>query len=218
MIQNTRPARAFFARVHPDDRDVYTAAETGLTPKSPAYQTSFRVLRPDGSAIWLEDTGRAVFNSLGEMLRVTGMVADVTARKTAEENLRGVEARELDRIKELEAILDAVPVPVLIAYDTECRRMKGNRAAREQLDARADQNFSQSAGPDERPAFRQMQDGVEIPAKLLPMQQAAATGKPVYGRLLTAVFSDGTRREELANAVPLLDEEGRPLGSGWDLD
>ena len=181
----------FFDRVHPDDREVYTAAEAGLTPEHPSYQTSFRVLRPDGSVIWLEDTGRASFNTLGKILRVTGMVADVTARKRAEEELRKGEARERARIKELEAILDAVPVPVLIAYDTECRRMKGNRAAREQLDARADQNFSQGAGPDERPAFRQMQDGVEIPAKLLPMQQAAATGKPVYGRLLTAVFPDG---------------------------
>ena len=209
----------FFARVHPDDREVYSAAEAGLTPEHPAYQTSYRMLRPDGSVIWLEDTGRATFDSLGEMLRVTGMVADVTARKRAEEELRKGEARERARIKELEAILDAVPVPVLIAYDTECRRMKGNRAAREQLDARADQNFSQSAGPDERPVFRQMQDGVEIPAKLLPMQQAAATGKPVYGRLLTAVFPDGTRREELANAVPLLDEEGRPRGAvGTSID
>jgi hypothetical protein len=62
---------------------------------------------------------------------------------------------------------------------------------------------------DECPVFRQMQDGVETSANLLPMQQAAATGKPVYERLLTAVFPDGTRREELANAVPLLDEEGR---------
>jgi PAS domain S-box-containing protein len=51
------------------------------------------------------------------------------------------------------------------------------------------------------------------------MQQAAATGKPVYGRLLTAVFPDGTRREELANAVPLLDEEGRPRGAvGTSID
>ncbi len=101
----------------------------------------------------------------------------------------------------------------------ECRQMKGNRAASEQLHVAANQNFSQTAGPDERPAFRQMQDGVEIPADLLPMQQAAATGKPVYGRFLTAVFPDGTRREELANAVPLLDEEGRPRGAvGTSID
>ena len=49
----------FFARVHPDDREVYSAAEAGLTPEHPAYQTSYRMLRPDGSVIWLEDTGRA---------------------------------------------------------------------------------------------------------------------------------------------------------------
>ncbi len=209
----------FFARVHPDDREVYTAAEAGLNAEHPAYQTSYRMLRPDRSVIWLEDTGRAFFNTQGKTLRVTGMVADVTARKRAEEALREGEARERARIKELEAILDAVPVPVLIAYDTECRQMKGNRASREQLHVTPDQNFSQSAGPGERPAFRQMQDGVEIPANLLPMQQAATTGKPVYGRLLTAVFPDGTRREELANAVPLLDEEGRPRGAiGTSID
>lgn len=84
----------FFDRVHPDDREVYTAAEAGLTPEHPAYQTSYRVLRPDGSLIWLEDTGRASFNNLGKILRVTGMVADVTARKRAEEELRKGEARE----------------------------------------------------------------------------------------------------------------------------
>ena len=85
--------RNFLARVYADDREGYTAAETGLTPTNPAYQTSFRVLRPDGRAIWLEDTGRATFNSLGEMLRVTGMVADVTARKRAEKELGELGAR-----------------------------------------------------------------------------------------------------------------------------
>ena len=60
---------------------------------------------------------------------------------------------------------------------------------------------------------------MEIPADLLPMQQAAATGKPVYGRLMTTVFPDGTKREELANAVPLLDEEGRTRGAiGTSID
>jgi hypothetical protein len=74
------------------------------------------------------------------------MVADVTARKRAEEALREGEARERARTKELEAILDALPVPVLIAYDTECKRMKGNRRRASNCMPRADQNFSQSAG------------------------------------------------------------------------
>jgi PAS domain S-box-containing protein len=84
--------REFYARVHPDDREVYIAAEAALTPENPAYQVSFRVLPPDGGVIWLEDTGRASFDPQGRMLRVVGMVADVTERKRGEELLRQREA------------------------------------------------------------------------------------------------------------------------------
>ena len=94
----------FFERVHPDDREVYRAAEAGLTPEHPSYQTSYRMLRADGSVIWLEDTGRASFNIPGKILSVTGMVADVTARKRAEAVLANVsrkliEAQEQERAR-----------------------------------------------------------------------------------------------------------------------
>lgn len=65
-----------------------------------------------------------------------------------------------------------------------------------------------------------MEDGVEIPTDLLPMQQAAATGKPVYGRALTMVLEDGSERETVVNAIPLLDDEGKTravVGSSIDL-
>jgi len=139
--------------------------------------------------------------------------ADITDYKRSQDALRESEARERDRANELEAILDAVPVPVLIAHDAECRHITGNRAASEQLREAKGQNLSQSAPPGERPAFRQIKNGVEIPADQLPMQQAAATGNPVYGRELTLIYDDGSTREEIANAVPLLDENGRPHGA-----
>jgi PAS domain S-box-containing protein len=137
---------------------------------------------------------------------------DITERKRTEEALRQSEARERARAKELETVLEAVPVPVCIAHDAECRRMTGNRAAYEQMRLPAGKNISKNAAPEERPTFRLMEDGVEIPTDLLPMQQAAATGEPVYGRALTIVFEDGTERETVVNAVPLLDEEGKPRG------
>ena len=76
---------AFYATVHPDDREVYTAAETGLTPENPTYKLSFRTLRPDGGVTWLEDAGRASFDAQGRMLRVIGIVSDITERKRVEE-------------------------------------------------------------------------------------------------------------------------------------
>ncbi len=145
--------------------------------------------------------------------RVAAVMRDITERKRAEEALQESEARERARVKELETVLEAVPVAVCIAYDAQCRQMTGNRAASEQLRVPAGKNFSKSAAPEEQPKLRLLQNGVEIPTNLLPMQQAAATGKPAYGRPLTLVFEDGSERETLSTAVPLLDEEGKPRGA-----
>jgi PAS domain S-box-containing protein len=144
--------------------------------------------------------------------RAACVTRDITERKRAEEALRESEARERARAKELETVLDTVPVAVCIAHDAECRRMTGNRAAHEQMRVPAGQNLSKSAPPEEQPRYRLMQGGVEIPVDLLPMQQAAATGKPVYGRAVTLGFEDGIERETVVNAVPLLNEEGKTRG------
>ena len=58
--------------------------------------------RPDGRVIWVEKTGRAHFNEQGKMLRIVGMVADITERKLAEAALadvsrRLIEAQEQER-------------------------------------------------------------------------------------------------------------------------
>jgi PAS domain S-box-containing protein len=97
--------RQLVARVHTDDRDRYTAtAETRLTAENPCYQTIFRVLCPDGRVVWLEESGRALFDAKGKMLRVIGMGTDVSERKRAEEavvdvNRRLIEAQERERTR-----------------------------------------------------------------------------------------------------------------------
>jgi formate hydrogenlyase transcriptional activator len=138
---------------------------------------------------------------------------DITERKRVESALRETRARELNRGKELEMVLDVVPVPVFITHDAQCRRITGNRAAYEQMRLPRGTNFSKSGPPAEQPAFRTMRDGIEIPADHLPMQLAVATQEPVYGCPVTLVFGDGTERETVVNAVPLLDEHGNPAGS-----
>ena len=86
----------FLARVHSDDREAYAAPENGSSPENPTYQTSYRVLRPDGSAIWLEANGRVLFDDQGRILRIIGLVADVTNRKVAEDALSSVSRRLIE--------------------------------------------------------------------------------------------------------------------------
>ena len=88
--------RLFIARVHPDDRAAYVATETGPTSDNPTYQTSYRMLNPEGGTVWLEESGHAFFNDKGKMLRIIGMVSDVTERKLAEKALEGVSRRLIE--------------------------------------------------------------------------------------------------------------------------
>jgi PAS domain S-box-containing protein len=174
-------------------------------------------LRQDGTEFPVEISLSPLTNEAGTF--IVSAIRDATERvrteelKRSEAILRESEARERTRVTELEAILEAVPVPVRIAHDAACLRMTGNRAAYEQARVPVGRNFSSSAPPGERPRYRLMENGAWVAPETLPMQQAAATGKPVYGRELTVVYEDGTKRETVENAVPLLDEAGKPWGA-----
>jgi PAS domain S-box-containing protein len=92
------------AKVHPDDREGLLAAVAALSPEKPYLQVSYRMVRPDGSAIWVERSSRAHFDEHGKMLRIVGMVTDITERKRAEEALanvsrRLIEAQEQERFR-----------------------------------------------------------------------------------------------------------------------
>jgi PAS domain S-box-containing protein len=90
--------------VHPDDRAKVIAATNGCTPENPTCRMKYRVLRPDGSVVWLEKHARAFFDEKGKMLRMIGMVADVTEQQLAEETLSSlsrklIEAQETERAR-----------------------------------------------------------------------------------------------------------------------
>jgi PAS domain S-box-containing protein len=91
------------ASVHPDDRTLFVNSVDQATPDNPTVQISYRVLRPDGSVVWLEKNARAFFDEQGKMLRMIGMVADVTERKKAEEAVlqREKELLEAQRVAQV---------------------------------------------------------------------------------------------------------------------
>ena len=91
------------ASVHPEDRAAFVDSIAECTPESPDTQISYRLLRPDGSVIWLERTGHAFFDQQGKMVRMIGMVADISERKRAEEGLRRkeMELSEAQRLAQI---------------------------------------------------------------------------------------------------------------------
>ena len=89
----------FLARLYPEDRRPIAAQIKRLCPESPFYTASFRYIRPGGHEVWLEESGRAEFETTGRYVRLEGLTRDVTERRRAEERQRLL-IRELDhRVK-----------------------------------------------------------------------------------------------------------------------
>jgi len=121
---------------------------------------------------------------------------------------------EQKRYAEIAAVLEAVPVGVFIAQDSGCKSMLGNRMAHELLRRPSVSNVSKSALDLEKAkAWREVKDGSDIPARDLPMQTAARTGRRVSDYEFDMLFDDGVYRSWLGNAVPLFDETGQPRGA-----
>jgi len=80
-------------RVHPDDQALVAASLVDRVPELPQNQIRYRLTRPDGSIAWLERTDHAIFDEHQKLVRLVGMVTNITERKQAEDALRESEEK-----------------------------------------------------------------------------------------------------------------------------
>jgi len=79
---------------HPDDRERDLALVSPvLRGDAQRWESEKRYVRPDGAVAWVIVSGRLITDAQGRPLRTIASVADVTARRQAEEHLRESERR-----------------------------------------------------------------------------------------------------------------------------
>lgn len=78
----------FRQRVHPDDLPMVEATVRQALESGGRLDFEFRIRLPDGRIRWIADQGRVLRSATGEPVGLTGVCTDVTARRTAEEQLR----------------------------------------------------------------------------------------------------------------------------------
>jgi signal transduction histidine kinase/ActR/RegA family two-component response regulator len=115
------------------------------------------------------------------------------------------------RLRSLQAILEAAPVPIAIAHDPACQFITANRALAALLGVPADVNISLTPPPGEQPYYRIQQNGVDIPASELPMQMAIARRAFVRNDI-DIVRQDGTVAHIQNDVEPLFDTHGEVYG------
>jgi PAS domain S-box-containing protein len=200
--------------IHPRDRDriineVREAAAIGRE-----YEIQWRVNLPEGEGPrWLMARGRPIAGANGAPERYIGVAIDITDRKRAEEALRKAEKLERQKREELEAILAAIPAPVLIAKDASCEDMIGNPAAYELYRVPPGDNISKSAPAGEAPAnFEIFQNGRRLPPEQLPIRKAAAQ-RAFSMEEIELRFVDGDSKYLFGNALPLFNDTGDVRGA-----
>lgn len=96
------------ALIHPDDLEPLMETCRSPTPQAPAFQTEFRVRRPNGEIRWCVGAAAASFDEEGKMVRLSGVTEDITDRKLSEER-QMLLAREVDhRARNVVAVMQSI--------------------------------------------------------------------------------------------------------------
>ncbi len=99
--------RSWFDAVHPTDAARIRAAVTLKQPRGD-YNEEYRIVQPDGSIRWIRDRAFPIKNNDGEVYRIAGVAADITASKLLEMRLtaQNIVTRELAKTATL---IEATP-------------------------------------------------------------------------------------------------------------
>ncbi len=82
--------------VHPEDQHLAEKNLAQLYEKGESVREC-RIVRPDGSIVWICDKSQLIYDDKNEPVRIEGIASDITDRKLAEESLK-------KRLEELETI------------------------------------------------------------------------------------------------------------------
>ena len=97
------PADLAASRIHPDDLNWVNEQFDKSVATGVPFNAEYRVLRPDGSYLWVQASGCCEFNEQGEPFRFPGVLIDIHERKMAEESLlkftRNLEQRVADEVE-----------------------------------------------------------------------------------------------------------------------
>lgn len=184
--------------VHDEDRPETERSFLGANEAHVPYEVDFRLRRADGTYRWCIDAAAPRFDGSGKFLGYVGSVIDVDERREAIERVRRSE-------EQLRAVIDQMPIGVAIARVPSGEIFLFNQALEEMLghpmvQAEAE-NYGRYGGIDE--------NGDPLPAESYALHRAVVSGETVIDNEIRYRRPDGSIVTLLAQAAPILDEDGK---------
>lgn len=113
---------AFLAILHPEDRPTAIARVEAMQAGADTFADDLRIVRPDGSYIWIHSQARATRDASGTLVRVEGTDQDITAERIAREAV-------LESERKLQAAVEVAGLGVMVIdYESETAEMSPRAA------------------------------------------------------------------------------------------
>lgn len=106
--------------IHPDDRGRVLGSLSEFLSKGSS-ELEYRIVRAGGEVRWVHDRGKVIYGTNGEMLRLDGIVTDITERVRTEAQL-------IESQRRLKAVFENTQDAILL-FDDEARFVDVNPAA-----------------------------------------------------------------------------------------
>jgi PAS domain S-box-containing protein len=177
------------------------------------WEDTFPLLGHDGNYRWFISRAVPIRDSQGSVVRWFGTCTDISDQIAAEEKIRHLNSQLQQRLAELEAIMQVLPVGVAVSQDADCSAVTSNAALSQMLGVDdGDTHSLTREGLATRP-FTMYQDGAELPVDDFPLQRSAVTGQQLGSMELEIRHNNGSTMHLLASASPLRDQAGGVRGA-----
>ncbi|MBE9125556.1 MULTISPECIES: PAS domain S-box protein [unclassified Coleofasciculus] len=114
--------RSFGSIIHPQDRANVDQVVWQNARLKHSYVIEYRIVRADGTLVWVYDKGQAIFSDTGEILWLDGVILDISDRKQIEAQLHCTQGF-------LNSVIDNLPVGVYIKDAEKLRILYWNKAS-----------------------------------------------------------------------------------------
>jgi PAS domain S-box-containing protein len=177
------------------------------------WEDTFPLQGRDGKYKWFIARAVPLRDSQGSVARWFGTCTDISDQIAAEEKIRHLNSQLQQRLAELEAIMQVLPVGVAVSQDPSCDVITGNAALNQLLGTELGDNISQNQTGRETLPVRFYQEGRELAPHELPLQRSAASGQQLGSMELEIRQNGRSPIYMLASASPLRDPGGAVRGA-----
>ena len=198
---------------HPDYADrVIQQLERSRQAEQP-WEDTFPLLSKEGEYRWFLARAVPIRDSQGNLVRWFGTSTDISAQIAAEEQIRSLNAQLQERVAELEAIMQVLPVGVAVSQDPESTVVTANLALSDLLGVKPGENIAARIDPASNNPFEIHRKGRRLASVDHPLFSSAKTGQPSGSLELEIQRPDREPIYLQSSASPLFNQDGSVRGA-----